>query len=189
MSSRTCCVCKEVKPLDAFSSQVSQYSCALQGKTSYESRCKPCKAAYAREWRKQAPKNYRGSGKLSSIPKEDRLLISAISQRLAQAKERARKYNQPAVTVDREYLYQLYREQEGKCALSGVTLKVEKHAVTCLSLDQKIPGQGYVVGNVQWVAWAVNRAKGDMDENTFVDMCRQVLEYRKVQRLSKSSES
>lgn len=67
-------------------------------------------------------------------------------------------------------------------------MKAEVNAVTCLSIDKIRPEGGYVEGNVQWVAWAVNRAKGDMETDVFVDMCRQVLEYQKVQRLSKGAD-
>lgn len=112
--------------------------------------------------------------------------MSAISDRLMNAKLRAKKYNQITPDLDREYLYQLFKDQSGKCALSGAVLKLEKRAVTCLSLDKINPGLGYVKGNVQWLAWAVNRAKGDMESEIFLDMCKQVLEHQKVQRLSPS---
>ena len=151
------------------------------------SRCKPCNNYLAREWRKNNP-GYRGSGKLKAIPQEDRLLVSAIGSRLTDAKGRASKYGCP-IDLDKDYLYQLFIEQNRKCALSGVALRVEKNAVACLSLDKVDPSKGYLKGNVQWVAWAVNRAKGDMPTDVFVDMCLKVVEYMKVQRLSKSSES
>lgn len=121
---------------------------------------------------------------MNSIPEDDRLLVSAISDRLMQAKERVKKYGGVAMDIDRDYLYQMFKDQQGLCALSGALMKVEKGAITCLSLDQIKPGLGYVKGNVQWVAWAVNRAKGDMDSDVFLDMCLQIVEYRKVQRLS-----
>lgn len=164
----------------------NSYANLRAGIPVHENRCRPCKAAYAREYRKKLPSNYRGTGKLKNIPSEDRLLVSAISHRLTNAKIRAEKYGGPAPDIDRDFLYQLFKEQEGRCALTGVPMKIEKNAITCLSLDQKEPALGYVKGNVQWVAWAANRAKGDMSLEVFVDMCRQVMEYQKVQRLSPS---
>ena len=186
MYSKICCLCKLPKPLTDFP-EVKESSNSYRKKGTnfgtHEPRCRPCKAAYAREWRKKH-KNYRGTGKMDNIPKEDLLLVSAISERLTQAKERIKKYGGVATDIDRDYLYQLYKEQQGLCALSGAMMKVEKGAITCLSLDQIKPGLGYVKGNVQWVAWAVNRAKGDMESDVFLDMCLQIVEYRKVQRLS-----
>jgi len=177
----TCDICKQTQPIEMFT--------VSWGNNRYSSnrnnRCKACNAEVAREWRKKNP-GYRGSGKIKSIPPEDRMLASAISARVSDAKSRASKRGQPC-DVDREYLYQLFKDQDRKCALTGVDLKVEKKAITCLSLDQIDPAKGYIKGNVQWVAWAVNRAKGDMHTDVFVDMCKKVLEHQKVQRLSKGA--
>jgi len=43
------------------------------------------------------------------------------------------------------------------------------------SPDQIRPGEGYVRGNVRWVLWAVNRAKGEMPEDLFIKICREVV--------------
>lgn len=190
MTIKTCNTCKIERSLSDFPEIGKHISYKNQGvnRPSHGSVCRLCKAAAAREWRKSHT-NYKGTGKLTSIPQEDRLLASAISERLVQAKERIKKYGQIETDLDRDYLYQLFKEQKGRCALSGVVMKIEKQAVTCLSLDKIKPALGYIKGNVQWVAWAINRAKGDMDEVVFIDMCRQVLEYQKVQRLSKGSNS
>lgn len=183
---KICNVCGNNKLLSEFpeiSADSTSYRKRGTNHGTHESRCRPCKAEYARQWRAKHT-NYRGSGKLTAVPKEDRLLMSAICDRLRDARTRALKYNQTEPDLDREYLYQLFKEQDGRCALSGATLKIEKGAVTCLSLDKIDSSLGYVRGNVQWLAWAVNRAKGDMNTDVFVDMCRQIIEYQKVQRLS-----
>ncbi len=180
-----CIACNTVKPLSEFPKRGIKQNYVFLGtvQSTYDNRCNACKAAYAKEFRKKNP-GYRGTGKLKRIPKEDRLLASAISHRLTCATGRSKKSNLPLPSVDRDYLYQLFKKQDGKCAVSGVTMKIEKGAVTCLSLDQITPGLGYVEGNIQWVAWAVNRAKGDMSTEIFHDMCRQVVDYQKAQRLS-----
>jgi hypothetical protein len=184
---QTCVTCKTSKPLNLFPVRGNKTNYRTLGRSlsTHDERCNACKAEYAREFRKRNP-GYRGTGKIKNVPVEDRLLASAISDRLQHARVRTKQLGHPALDVDREYLYQLFKEQDGRCALSGVVLKVEKRAVTCLSLDQKVPSLGYVRGNVQWVAWAVNRAKGDMNQDMFIDMCDKVLEYQKVQRLSPS---
>ena len=53
-----------------------------------------------------------------------------------------------------------------------------------LSLDQIDASKGYIEGNVQWLTWFVNRAKGEMSQEIFLSMCETVLVYQKVQRLS-----
>lgn len=183
---QVCKTCVIEKPLDDFPGVGTKFvPYTYEGLTrhTHDRVCRTCKAAYAREWRRNHPA-YKGSGKFKRIPTEDRYLISAITARLLQAKSRAKKYKQPEPDIDRDYLYQLYKEQAGMCALSGAAMKTEKRAVTCLSIDQIVAGVGYVKGNVQWVAWAVNRAKGDMSHDIFVDMCEQVVKNQKVQRLS-----
>ena len=186
MINKTCSMCGETLPISLFpetSKHVSYKVIGQKNRPTHENRCRPCKAQAAREWRKAHP-GYNGTGKQKQIPEEDRFLMSAISERLTQARTRTMQYGQPPMDIDKEYLFKLFKLQQGICAISGVPMKIEKKAVTCLSLDQKVPGLGYVRGNVQWVAWAVNRAKGDMDQEMFIDMCRKVLEYQKVQRLS-----
>ena len=181
MQTKLCNQCGTAKPLEEFTR--SKKSNNYKGSSSeYHTYCKSCNAERARNWRKEHP-NYRGSGKLKQYPKEDLLLISAIRQRLADAKTRCKKRNmhEPTVTVDD--LYQLYLSQNRCCALTGEPLCVEKEHPLCLSLDQKDPSKGYILANVQWLAWAVNRAKGDLHIEDFYDMCELVLN-KKVQRLS-----
>lgn len=179
-NSKTCTKCNEIKSLDAFPKRKKEN---LSYKNQTNSQCKACLAERARAWRKKHP-GYRGTGQISAIPEEDRLLYSAIGSRLIDCKMRAKKAKQVLPTIDKDYLYNLFLEQNRCCALTGVPLRIEKRAITCLSLDKIKPDLGYRKENVQWVAWAVNRAKGDMSEEVFIDMCRQVFEYRKVQRLS-----
>ena len=190
MTTKICTKCNEDKPLDMFPLERSHTSYRNQGLSvrTHRTECRPCSAERAREWRKTHP-NYRGTGKVNGIPLEDRILVSAIRIRISQAKQRAIKYDQETPDIDLQFMYELYKAQDSKCALSGVKMRVEKGAITCPSIDKIKADRGYIKGNVQWVAWAVNRAKGDMDEDVFFDMCNQILEYQKVQRLSKGSVS
>lgn len=109
--------------------------------------------------------------------------MSAIRNRLKDAKARSKKYNKD-LDVDDVYLYELFKQQAKCCALTGAELMIEIGHPLCLSLDQIDPTKGYIVGNVQWLAWVVNRAKGDLDTEHFYEMCEAVIEHRKVQRLS-----
>lgn len=112
---KTCSMCGETKSIDEF--PATKHFKAYKG--GYEGRCKSCKAAYAREWRKRNP-GYRGSGKLKNIPEEDRYLASAISQRITDAKARAKKGGYTC-DLTRDYMYQHYKEQDGRCELSLVS--------------------------------------------------------------------
>lgn len=187
-TTKLCTACNEVKSLEDFTRARQTNSFKYSANQSHHTYCKACNAARAREWRKARP-NYRGSGKLTATPKEDRLLMSAIRQRLTDARSRCKKLNRNAPTVTAEYLYELFIKQGRNCALTNEPLVIETSHPLCLSLDQIDPAKGYEEGNVQWLAWCVNRAKGDLSLEHFFEMCEVVLENRKVQRLSKSSVS
>jgi len=186
MDTKLCKSCDTVKPLEEFTGSVRAFKYSpSKSKHSY---CKMCNAARAREWRKDKP-NYRGTGRIKAIPQEDRLLMSAIRQRLVDARTRCKKLKKDPPVLTDIYLYELFLSQNRCCALTGVELLVETNHSLCLSLDQKDPSKGYVIDNVQWLAWCVNRAKGDLSLDHFYEMCEVVLEHRKVQRLSNSSDS
>lgn len=166
-----CTKCNVEKPIEQFGKSSNEN--AYKEHKVYQ--CKECLAEKAREWRKKNP-NYRGSGALTKIPKEDRLLYSAIGTRLTDAKARTNKSGLPECDLDKDYLYALFKEQQGLCAIAKTVLKVEVGSLECLSLDKIIPDLGYVKGNVQWVAWAINRAKGELTMDQFVSMCQRVIE-------------
>ena len=186
MQTKMCTSCNTVKPIEAFTGSVAQFKYKASGRT--HAFCRICNAERARAWRKANPA-YRGTGKIKAIPQEDRLLMSAIRQRLVDARGRCKKLKRSPPALTAEYLYELFKEQGRVCALTKAPLVIETSHPLCLSLDQKDPAKGYVAGNVQWLAWCVNRAKGDLSLDHFYEMCEVVLENRKVQRLSKGSES
>lgn len=179
-----CGQCKTTKPITDFT-KAKRSSNNYRRADAVETHvyCKVCNAHRAKEWRKKNP-NYRGSGKILAIPKEDRRMMSALRSRLSTCRGRIKKYNMIPTDLTDTYLYELYIAQNKQCALTGATLLTEKEHPLTVSLDQIKAGQGYIIGNVQLIAWCVNRAKGDLDTDHFYEMCEVVLEYRKVQRLS-----
>lgn len=181
---KTCPICGNTKSIDSFTKSANSANYRKQSTT--HTYCKECNASKAREWRKANPA-YKGSGKLKNFPIEDRLLVSAMRARLRDAEMRSKKLSNSVPTITVEYLYELFLKQDRKCALSDAPLNTEKEHALCLSLDQIIPGDGYKVGNVQWLAWCVNRAKGELHSEDFLGMCKAVV--GKEQRLSKSNES
>ena len=187
METKLCISCNEVKPLSDFSrkKRSNHFKTSHQTHATY---CRACNTRQCAEWRAQN-KGYKPSGKVTAVPQEDRLLMSAIRQRLVDARCRCKKLGRSAPEISADYLYNLFKNQKGNCSLSGVPLSLEKDHPHCLSLDQIEPGVGYVEGNVQWLSWYINRAKGEMPTDVFLSMCATVLDHRKVQRLSNGSNS
>lgn len=78
---------------------------------------------------------------------------------------------------DASDLKKLLQMQGYKCALSGIRL-TPKNA----ELDHKIPlsrGGANDLANLQWLSKEVNRAKGTMDNDEFIAMCKRVASIRK----------
>lgn len=74
--------------------------------------------------------------------------------------------------VESADLKKLLEMQGYRCALSGVRLEPRNAEV-----DHKIPlsrGGTNDLGNLQWLDRNVNRAKGAMDNEEFIAMCKQI---------------
>jgi len=85
--------------------------------------------------------------------------------------------------VSIEYLWKLFKKQNGKCALSdmnlsfGGTTKENKRKETnkfTASLDRIDSGVGYIKGNVQWVHKKINIMKNEFTQEEFINLCKNV---------------
>lgn len=79
------------------------------------------------------------------------------------------------------YLWDLFLQQNRKCALTDVEIEFTKgkNAVktrkeTSASLDRIDSSKGYVEGNVQWLHKIVNRMKSNYSESDFFEWCRRI---------------
>jgi len=76
-----------------------------------------------------------------------------------------------------EQVWQIYLNQQGKCALSGLDLRFDS---TCdsrdgnASLDRIDSDRGYTIDNVQWVHKDVNLMKMDLNQSRFIDLCKAI---------------
>ncbi len=99
----------------------------------------------------------------------------------ASAKERNIKFQ---LTI--EYAWNLFLEQNRKCALSGIELKFPKQQrekskfKNKPSLDRIDSSKGYIKGNVQWVDTRINYMKLDHDQSEFLELCKLITEHRKA---------
>ena len=46
------------------------------------------------------------------------------------------------------------------------------------SPDRSVPAKGYVRGNVRWVLWCLNRGKGEMPADQYLEVCRLVAGHK-----------
>lgn len=166
MSTKTCRTCNETKHIEDFPYQQKH---GFRGQSGgYRLDCKECTATKAREYRK----TYIPGRQLRKDV--NKLHYAACSMRLHDAKGRSRDA-ETVFSIDTDYLYELLQKQDYKCALTGTELSFEKRNPQVLSLDKLVPSHGYTQGNVQWVSWAANRAKGDLTMTEFITMCQAVV--------------
>ena len=72
-----------------------------------------------------------------------------------------------------EYLDRLYKNQNGKCKLTGLELSTVCDKQTA-SLDRIDSSKGYIEENVQWVHKDINMMKKAYSEEYFIEMCKLV---------------
>lgn len=70
-------------------------------------------------------------------------------------------------TLTIEQLIIMYKDQKGKCKLSGETLSLQAKSNYIISIDRIDSTKGYTIDNVQLVTKIVNQAKSDLDDKTF----------------------
>ena len=185
MVSKLCNECGLEKPLEEFSllkpkenwRESGNFRHSTQGHHTY---CKACNAKKGRAFRSAYTAangvGYSGSNRLNKVSADDRKLMSLIRHRFSCAKLRIKKFSQIETDLDEDYLFELMNNQERKCVLTGLPFVIEKSHLLCPSLDKIEPTKGYIKGNVQWLSWAANRAKGELDASDFVLMCKRIVE-------------
>lgn len=87
----------------------------------------------------------------------------------SKANNRVRKPKE--LNIDIEYGWNLFIQQNKKCALSGLELSFNKKEYTA-SLDRIDSSKGYIKGNVQWVHKHINIMKNKFDNKYFINICK-----------------
>ena len=83
-----------------------------------------------------------------------------------------------------KYLWALFQDQKGICAISGVPIHLRKisqqrkNYMDSASLDRIDSSAGYVVGNVQWTSLAVNLMKRNLSHSDFINLCRKIAKHQ-----------
>jgi hypothetical protein len=88
------------------------------------------------------------------------------------------------VSVSKEYVFNLLEGQGYKCALSGEDIALAHgrnafmHGRKTASIDRIDSSKGYISENIQWVHKDINRMKGPMSQDDFLNWCRKVAGHR-----------
>lgn len=84
-------------------------------------------------------------------------------------------------TIDIDYVMELYKKQNGKCALTGWDLEFTRGGTwdngtnpRAATMDRIWNSSGYVPGNVQLTCWMPNKVKGSLSNRIFIEMCKDI---------------
>jgi len=83
-------------------------------------------------------------------------------------------------TINIEYAWQLFLQQNRKCALTGWDINFDTGTAQTASLDRINSNKDYIEGNVQWVHKNINWLKNDYSQQEFIEMCNAVSQYKKI---------
>jgi len=79
-------------------------------------------------------------------------------------------------SVNPQYLWELWQEQNGICVYSGRKLGDINSKIA--SLDRIHSDRGYVTHNVEWVHTDVNMAKQSLTRSQFILLCAEIAHHR-----------
>lgn len=146
---RICTICKNEYPKNKeyFTTFISK-----RDGNVFQTKCKVCERIYVQE------KNSKLENYLKS-------LVTGI------LKDKKR-YNK-GFDIDYHFILNLYNKQNGKCALTGITLTTYKGKglyFSNVSIDRINPNKGYTQDNVQLVCFWANQSKGTLSIEEFKKM-------------------
>lgn len=165
--------------------------------------CMDCYNDYMRAWRKNNPDHWREYRSRPDVKQRLQANVRKAVQRSPEAfirnlwhsiNKRRAKYKtgkkmvkqgklNPAcldVQIDFDYLWALWEDQGGKCAISGMEMLHQFNSLESISIDRIDSGEGYVPGNVQLVCRWVNLAKQRHTNEEFLGLLDAYYEGRRL---------
>jgi len=92
------------------------------------------------------------------------------------------------IEVNLDYVYNVGASQDFLCALTGDELEFTRGGQTWLgkwcnpnscTIDRIDSDKGYVEGNIQLITWKANCLKQHLDNNEFIEFCKDVARWNK----------
>lgn len=85
--------------------------------------------------------------------------------------------------ITMEYAWNIFEKQEKRCIFTGVVLRMPRvlndKNTNIASLDRIDSNKGYIVDNIQWVRQDINKMKLTYNNEEFIKICKDIVEYRK----------
>lgn len=95
------------------------------------------------------------------------------------------KYKKLTVGITRDDILELYKKQDGKCALTGAQMTYSRtlgsgrwnNSSKNISVDRINSRGNYTLDNIQLVCSLANTIKWDSDQDDFFEMCKMITEH------------
>jgi len=110
-----------------------------------------------------------------------RSLVHHVTKKTNQRNKRISEGKDRRVDIDYDYMLNIYKDQDGKCALSGLPMSHQYHDLYSMSVDRIDSSIGYIKGNVQLVCKAVNLMKNNDSNEAVTDFFEAYYHNRLVQ--------
>jgi hypothetical protein len=113
-------------------------------------------------------------------------ILKFLRDNLSRAANRGDASQQIDVSLD--YIYQVGSSQDFQCALTGTDLEFTRGGQTWLgkwcnpnscTIDRIDSSKGYVKGNIQLITWRANCLKQALDNEEFIEFCKEVAHWNK----------
>lgn len=176
MTKLLCHKCLQYKPISEFHKDTTQFINTPKGsryRVQYrggrKSYCKDCYRIVERE-------RYENRS-------DESKLYKYLQFRWLGARDRAKKHNME-FSITKDDLMNLYKKQNGLCAISGMKMTYEMYngrTNTNISIDRKDPFIGYTIDNIQLVCMVINQMKNDLSLNELLCLCNKIIEYNNQQ--------
>lgn len=111
-----------------------------------------------------------------------------VKNKLTDAKHRAKIKNWH-YDLDEEFIKELYKKQDGKCAYSGEPLSLEERCEDKepFSIDRIDSSKGYTKDNITLITGYINRMKLNWKYDDFLLVIKNIYEYNSLQNLPKKN--
>lgn len=128
------------------------------GKQHYRRTCRDCSNKQKRDWKSSDPATY---------------LYSRLGRQSGPKKIE--------VSIDKEFLRELWEAQNGKCAVTGLHMtyfpREQRHSTGLNGSVDRLDGlKGYVKGNVRLVCARVNAMRSSGEDADLLWWCKQIIE-------------
>lgn len=145
---KKCYLCKEIKPIAAF----RKTKIGLRNSRYFV--CGPCEKVYSAGYKYRTVENFL------------KCLLGTIKGRS--------KKDGIAYKIDYDFVYAMYKKQQGRCALTGIVLEVKRpdalggvRSPYSISIDRINPHKGYLKNNIRIVCWSINNSLNVYGEGVY----------------------